>query len=69
VEEDGTERTVTILGIDEADAGAGQVSWISPIARTLLKSRVGDVLKLPTPAGVREIEVLDVEYPAPSIGS
>jgi transcription elongation factor GreB len=57
-------RTITILGIDEADASANQVSWVSPIARTLLKSRVGDVLKLSTPAGVKEIEVLEVEYPA-----
>ena len=64
-EADGTERTVTILGIDEADALRGQVSWISPIARTLLKSRVGDELKLHTPSGVVEIEVLDVTYPAP----
>ena len=64
-EQDGTERTVTIMGIDEADALQGQVSWISPIARTLLKSRVGDELKLVTPAGVVDIEVLDVQYPAP----
>ena len=64
-ETDGTERTVTIMGIDEADALQGQVSWVSPIARTLLKSRVGDELKLVTPAGVIDIEVLDVQYPAP----
>jgi transcription elongation factor GreB len=64
-EADGTERTVTIMGIDEADALQGQVSWVSPIARTLLKSRVGDGLKLVTPAGVIDIEVLDVQYPAP----
>ena len=64
-EADGTERTVTIMGIDEADALQGQVSWVSPIARTLLKSRVGDELKLVTPAGVIDIEVLDVQYPAP----
>ena len=62
---DGTERTVTIMGIDEADALQGQVSWVSPIARTLLKSRVGDELKLVTPAGVIDIEVLDVQYPLP----
>ncbi len=62
---DGAERTVTILGIDEADALQGQVSWVSPVARTLLKSRVGDELKLLTPAGVQDIEVLDVQYPAP----
>jgi transcription elongation factor GreB len=61
----GTERTITILGIDEADNLRGQVSWISPVARTLLKARVGDVLKLVTPAGVEEIEVLEVSYPKP----
>ena len=63
---DGTERTVTIKGIDEADSLKGEVSWISPIARTLLKSRVGDELKLVTPSGVVDIEVLDVRYPAKS---
>lgn len=64
-ETDGAERTVTIKGIDEADSLRGEVSWISPIARTLLKSRVGDELKLVTPAGVVDIEVLDVRYPSP----
>ena len=64
-EADGTERTVTIKGIDEADSLQGEVSWVSPIARTLLKSRVGDELKLVTPSGVLDIEVLDVQYPAP----
>ena len=64
-EANGTGRTVTIIGIDEADALKGQVSWISPIARTLLKSRVGDELKLLTPTGVIDIEVLEVEYPTP----
>ena len=64
-EADGTERTITIMGIDEADSLQGQVSWVSPIARTLLKSRVGDELKLVTPTGVLDIEVLDVQYPAP----
>ena len=63
-EASGTERTVTILGIDEADSLKGQVSWVSPIARTLLKSREGDELKLLTPAGVIDIEVLNVSYPA-----
>jgi transcription elongation factor GreB len=59
----GQERTVTILGIDEADSLQGQVSWISPIARALLKARVGDEVRLVTPQGVQEIEVLDVRYP------
>ena len=66
VDEAGQERTVTILGIDEADSAQGQVSWISPIARALLKARVGDAVKLVTPAGVQEVEVLQVDYPAPA---
>ena len=65
VEASGIERTVTILGIDEADSLNGQVTWVSPIARTLLKSREGDELKLVTPAGVLVIEVMQVSYPAP----
>ena len=65
-EADGMERTITIMGIDEADSLQGQVSWVSPVARTLLKSRVGDELKLVTPTGVLDIEVLDVQYPAPA---
>jgi len=67
VDERGDERTVTIKGIDEADSLQGEVSWVSPIARTLLKSRTGDVLQLVTPQGVREIEVLEVTYPKPAI--
>ena len=64
-EPSGASRTVTILGIDEAQSGRGEVSWISPIARVLLKAREGDRLKLVTPAGVQEIEVLEVSYPKP----
>ena len=64
-QESGQERTVTILGIDEADSAQGQVSWISPIARALLKAREGDAVKLVTPLGAQEIEVLEVRYPAP----
>ncbi len=63
VEEAGDERTVTILGIDEADSLKGEVTWISPIARALLKAREGDVVKLVTPVGVQDIEVLSVHYP------
>ncbi len=61
----GAERTVTIRGIDEADSLAGEVSWIAPIARALLKSRVGDEVVLTTPGGVERIEVVAVAYPAP----
>ena len=67
VDDAGGERTVTILGIDEADSSQAQVSWVAPIARTLLKSRTGDVLQLVTPAGIVEIEVLSVQYPAPGL--
>ncbi len=66
-DEAGADRTVTILGIDEADSTRGEVSWVSPIARTLLKAQVGDVLQLLTPAGKVEIEVLSVHYPAPAL--
>jgi transcription elongation factor GreB len=64
-DEAGEQRTVTIFGIDEADSAQGQVSWVSPIARALLKAREGDVVKLVTPSGVQEVEVLAVRYPAP----
>ena len=67
-DESGEERSITILGIDESDSLAGEVSWISPIARALLKAREGDELKLSTPGGVETIEVLEVKYPGPAVG-
>ena len=60
--EQGTERTVTIVGVDEADLDRGQVSWVSPIARALMKAREGDILEFRTPAGIENIEVLGVRY-------
>ena len=66
VEEAGDVRTVTILGIDEADSLKGEVTWISPIARALIKAREGDVVKLVTPVGMQEVEVLRVQYPQSS---
>ncbi len=62
VDEEDATSTITIMGIDEADSGQGQVSWVSPVARALLKSRVGDEVPLPTPGGVRSLEVLEVRY-------
>jgi len=62
----GEERTITIKGIDEADSLAGEVSWISPIARALLKAREGDEVKLQTPGGVDVLEVIAVRYPVPA---
>jgi transcription elongation factor GreB len=61
----GEERTVTIKGIDEADSLQGEVSWISPVARALLKAREGDEVLLVTPAGPERIEVVAVQYPSP----
>jgi len=58
----GVEKTVTIVGIDEADLDQGRVSWISPIARALLKAQEGDVVDLRTPAGIERIEVLEIRY-------
>jgi len=62
-DEQGNAKTITILGIDEADSLNGQVSWVSPIARALLKSKVGYVVRLQTPAGMQDIEVIQVSYP------
>ncbi len=62
----GEERTITILGVDEADSAKGEVSWIAPVARALLKAHVGDEVQLATPGGAESIEVLEVRYPAPS---
>ncbi len=59
----GGERTVRIIGIDETDARKGYVSWISPMARALLKAREGDKVTLRTPAGAEELEILEVSYP------
>ena len=62
----GEERTITIKGIDEADNQKGEVSWIAPIARALLKARVGDEVSLQTPGGLERIEVVEVSYPKPT---
>ncbi|MES2090677.1 MAG: transcription elongation factor GreB [Pseudomonadota bacterium] len=59
------ERTVTIKGIDEVDNLQGEVSWVAPIARALLKAREGDEVQLMTPGGLEQVEVLSVRYPAP----
>lgn len=64
VDEQGAQCTVTIMGIDEAQSHAAQVSWISPMARALLKARVGDVVPLPAPGGVRHLEIVAVRYPS-----
>ena len=60
----GGERTVTIVGVDEVDPATGRVSWISPVARALLKAREGDRVTVETPAGPEEVEILEVRYDA-----
>lgn len=62
-DQDGNEFTVTIVGVDEADPLNGKISWISPVARALLKAQEGDVVTLRTPGGVQELDILEVHYP------
>jgi transcription elongation factor GreB len=56
------EKTVTIVGVDEVDPAHGRVSWVSPIAKALLKAREGDRVTLRTPAGEEKLEILEVTY-------
>ncbi len=65
IDDEDVERTVTILGVDEADNAQLQISWVSPVARALLKAREGDEVALQTPAGTRSLEILSVSYPEP----
>jgi transcription elongation factor GreB len=62
IDQHDTERTITIVGIDEANMDAGLVSWVSPVAKALLKARVGDTIKVRTPVGDEEIEVMAIRY-------
>ena len=59
---DGEESTYQIVGIDEADATAGRISWISPLARALLKAREGDRVRFDSPGGLRELDIVEVSY-------
>ena len=61
---DGAEKTVTIVGIDEVDPERGRVSWISPVARALLKAHEGDIVELRTPSGIEPIEIVEIRYAA-----
>ena len=64
MEEGGNELTYSIVGIDEAEPGRGRISWISPLARALLKAEVGDSIRFQSPGGLRVLEIVDVEYRA-----
>jgi len=58
----GEEVAVQIVGVDEADPSHGRISWVSPVARALLKAREGDVVTLMTPAGREQLDVLEIRY-------
>ncbi len=64
IDQAGEERTVSIVGTDEFDPARRRVSWVSPIAKCLLRARVGDVVTLRTPVGVEPLEVVDIRYDA-----
>ncbi len=59
---EGTETTIRIVGVDEVDLERGYVSWVSPIAKALIKAKVGDTVKIQTPAGPKEIDIVAVNY-------
>jgi transcription elongation factor GreB len=53
---------VSIVGADEVDTDRGRVSWLSPIARALLRAEAGDEVRLQTPSGPEPIEVVAIRY-------
>jgi transcription elongation factor GreB len=59
----GEARRLTIVGADEVDPARGRISWVAPVARALLKARVGDAIRFDSPAGREQLEILDVQYP------
>ena len=58
----GDENTITIVGVDEIDLKRNHISWISPLARALMKARPGDAVTLRAPGGVEELDVINVSY-------
>lgn len=61
-DETGETATYSLVGIDEAEPGRGRISWISPLARALLKAEVGDLVRFQAPGGTRELEIVAVDY-------
>jgi transcription elongation factor GreB len=59
---DGSENTYTIVGVDEADVARGRISWVSPLARAMIKARTGDTVRFQSPVGLRELEIVEVIY-------
>jgi transcription elongation factor GreB len=64
LDESGVEVSYSIVGMDEADPGRNRISWISPLARALLKARIGDNVRFHAPGGLRELEIVGIEYQA-----
>jgi transcription elongation factor GreB len=64
-EADGSEVRYQIVGVDEADAASGRINWLSPLARALIKAREGDTIRFQSPAGIRELELVEVRYLSP----
>jgi transcription elongation factor GreB len=62
---DGSEACYQIVGVDEADPPSGMISWLSPLARALIKAHEGDSIRFQSPAGLRELEVIEIRYLSP----
>lgn len=62
LDQNGEEFTYSIVGLDEADPGRGRISWVSPLARALIKARLGDGVRFQSPGGPRELEIVAIEY-------
>jgi transcription elongation factor GreB len=62
LDENGIEACYSIVGLDETDPARGRISWISPLARALLKTHIGDSVRFPAPGGMRELEIINIEY-------
>ena len=61
-DEDGTQKTYTIVGVDEIELSKNRISWISPLATAMLKKRVGEIISFRSPKGVRELEIIAIQY-------
>ncbi len=62
LDEAGKEVSYSIVGLDETDPGRNRISWVSPLARALLKAQIGDSIRFQAPGGLRELEIVDIEY-------
>ncbi len=59
---DGSEHTVTLVGVDEADVSQGKISWLSPVAQALMKAKIDDSVRVRTPSGVEDVEIVAIRY-------